>query len=186
MTLFIWICAGCAVVAVAVAVAVAMRWAPRAELVTRVDIAAAPEQVWALLGQPATYAGWNPFIVSMQGVLEEGQVLDNVMQPANGKRMRFRPTVRKVDPGRELRWLGRLWVPGLFDGEHYMVLHASADGASTQLVHGEKFSGLLLWLVDVERFRPDFERMNRALKNAVEQKEEHECGLHRALGRDGT
>ena len=60
-----------------------MRWVPRAELVTQLDIAAAPDQVWALLGQPATYTDWNPFIVSMQGILEEGQVLDNVMQPAS-------------------------------------------------------------------------------------------------------
>ena len=153
--------------------AAAMVWAPRAALVTQIDIAAPPDHVWAVVGNPQSYAVWNPFIVSMQGRLEEGQTLVNTLQQANGKRMRFTPTVTRVEAGRELRWLGRLWLPGLFDGEHYVVLRASADGASTQVTHGENFSGVLLWALDVERFHPDFERMNRALKIAVEQKAEH-------------
>jgi len=32
--------------------------------------------------------------------------------------MTFRPTILKAEPERELRWLGRLLLPGLFDGEH--------------------------------------------------------------------
>ena len=165
----VWVVMGCVIAGVAAA----WVWAPRRALVTHMDIAAPPDKVWALVGNPQSYAAWNPFIVSMQGKLEEGQSLVNELQQANGKRMRFTPTVRKVEPGRELRWLGRLWVPGLFDGEHYVVLRASADGASTHVTHGENFSGVLLWALDVERFRPDFERMNYALKAAVEQKAEH-------------
>ncbi len=30
----------------------------------------------------------------------------------------FRPTVLVAEPNRELRWLGRLFMPGPFDGEH--------------------------------------------------------------------
>ena len=32
--------------------------------------------------------------------------------------MTFKPTVLAVHPERELRWLGRFILPGLFDGEH--------------------------------------------------------------------
>lgn len=167
MTAAVWVFVG---VVVAV-VAVALRWSPRTELVTQVNVAAPPDRVWALLGHPQGYAAWNPFIVSMQGELVEGQTLANELQQANGKRMRFNPVVRKVEVGRELRWRGRLLVPGLFDGEHYFVLHPSVDGSSTLLIHGEKFSGLLLWVLNVERFRQDFERMNQALKTVVEQKQ---------------
>jgi hypothetical protein len=32
--------------------------------------------------------------------------------------MRFRPTVLKAEPPRELRWLGHFVFRGIFDGEH--------------------------------------------------------------------
>ena len=46
-------------------------------------------------------------------------------------------------PGRELRWLGLLGLGGLFDGEHFFVPNANADG-STRLTHGETFSGIFV------------------------------------------
>jgi hypothetical protein len=36
--------------------------------------------------------------------------------------MHFKPTILTVRPKRELRWLGHLFVPGIFDGEHYFLL----------------------------------------------------------------
>ncbi len=32
--------------------------------------------------------------------------------------MTFRPKVQEVRPGMLLRWIGRLIVPGIFDGTH--------------------------------------------------------------------
>lgn len=161
MTLLWW-----ATLALAVAAA-ALVFAPRAELVTRTTIAATPAQVWAWLGQPASYRDWNPFLISMEGELVEGRRIVNVMHPAQGKPMRFAPTVLRAEPARELRWLGRLGMPRLFDGEHYFVLEPLADGG-TRLVHGEIFRGVLLWFIDVRRFRGDFERLNTALKQRAE------------------
>lgn len=150
----------------AVACLYAWRWPPHATLSTHIDIDATPEQIWELLGQPTSYPNWNPFIVSMQGHLAVGQQLVNVMQPTGKRTMTFKPRLLAVDAPHELRWRGRLLVPGLFDGEHFFELHRNANG--TQLHHGEKFSGLLLWLINVETFRQDFERMNAALKIASE------------------
>ena len=38
-----------------------------------VDIAATPEQVWAVLADLPAYQEWNPFIRSASGQLTEGQ-----------------------------------------------------------------------------------------------------------------
>lgn len=147
----------------------AFKWAPKAELVTQIEINATPEQVWQLLGTPASHARWNPFIVSMQGDLIAGRRLENVLRSADGTTMRFKPRVLSVVAAQELRWIGSLPMPGLFEGEHYFELQASAGGMSTQLRHGEKFSGLLLWWIKVEKFRIDFERMNHSLKIEAEK-----------------
>lgn len=152
--------------AAAILIAGAFVFAPRAEIVTEVEIDAPPAEVWSLLGNPASYRDWNPFIVSMEGEFIEGATLTNTMKPASGSEMTFRPTVLRAEPERELRWLGRLLLPRIFDGEHYFVLEEREDG--TRLVHGERFHGLLLWFVDANQFRADFERMNAALKAQAE------------------
>lgn len=79
--------------------------------------------------------------------------------------MAFKPEVLAFDPGRELRWKGKLLFNGIFSGEHYFLLTDNGDETTT-LEHGEVFSGLL-----VPAFRrkletdtkAGFERMNEAL-----------------------
>lgn len=141
--------------------------APKAEIRTEIAIDATPEQVWAVLADVEGHSNWNPFLVSMKGELVQGARLENRMRPGNGSgEMTFRPVVLKVEPNRELRWLGRFLMPRIFDGEHYFVLER--NGGATRLVHGENFRGIALWFFDVEQFRPDFEAMNMALKGVVE------------------
>ncbi len=158
--------AGSIALLVVVLIAGAFAFAPRIEIVTEVEIDAAPDRVWSVLGDPRSHRDWNPFIVSMEGELTEGATLVNRMRPEGSREMSFRPTVLKVEPGRELRWLGRLLLPRIFDGEHYFLLDEHEGG--TRLIHGEHFRGVLLWFMDIRRFRSDFERMNAALKTRVE------------------
>ena len=150
------------------AAALAAALAPRRRLDTSVFIDAPPAAVWAVLADGAGYAAWNPFIRSMTGPLVAGARLTNVMHPAGGRPMTFRPVVLAAEPGRELRWRGRLWVPRLFDGEHHFRL--APEGRGTRLDHGETFRGLLLWFIDTDRFRADFTAMNAALNARVEQR----------------
>lgn len=159
----ILLAAACAAVLL---VAGAFVFAPRADIVTEIDIDAPPSAVWAVLADPAGYRDWNPFLVSMEGELAEGATLANTMRPAGGSEMTFRPVVLKVEPEQELRWLGRFLLPRIADGEHYFLLEERIGG--TRLVHGETFRGVAFWFVDAEQFRADFEAMNAALKARVE------------------
>src|SRR5262249_35094800 len=52
----------------------------------------------------------------------EGATLTLRMTPANGRAMTFRPKVLAAQPGVLLRWIGRLVVPGVFDGTHQFAL----------------------------------------------------------------
>ena len=89
------------------------------------------------------------------------------ISPAAGKAMSFRPRVLVAEPGRELRWLGRVLLPGLLDGEHSFTLEPVAGG--TRLTQAERFSGALVPLVgralDVG---DDFAAMNDALRVRAE------------------
>jgi hypothetical protein len=140
------------------------------EIVTEVEIRASPDQVWRVLTDLPAHAEWNPFIRAISGPLQVGARLSVTVRPPGGNGMTFRPTVRVVSPGRELRWLGRLLVPGVFDGEHYFRLEP-AGAAGTRVVHGERFSGWLVFLLRSSLdsgTRAGFEAMNQALKARVE------------------
>lgn len=136
---------------------------------TQTTINATPAAVWAVLTDFADYGEWNPFIDRLQGRAEAGQKLVVHMQPEGGRAMTFKPTVLVAEPGHELRWLGKLGLGGLFDGEHAFVLSALPDG-STLLVHSETFRGLLVRFMGgaLTRTEASFHALNAALKARVE------------------
>ncbi|MFD2083247.1 hypothetical protein SAMN05421678_103149 [Actinopolymorpha cephalotaxi] len=136
-----------------------------------VDIAASPDQVWAVLTDRAAYPEWNPFIVRASGPLRVGQQVTNVHR-IGGKTMVFKPTVLAVEPGHELRWIGRLPVPGVFDGEHSFTLTQTAPGR-THVVQQETFTGIAVpfatgWLHGDTL--SGFRAMNSALRDRVESR----------------
>ena len=134
-------------------------------------IQASSQRVWDVLTDFAAYPEWNPFIPRITGSLETGSRLDVQLQPPGSRGVRMRPTVQAAEPPRELRWLGHLGVPGLFDGEHRFRIEPLGT-ARVRFVQEERFSGLLAPLVlrFVERgTRQGFESMNQALKVRAEQ-----------------
>jgi uncharacterized membrane protein len=92
------------------------------EITTEIEIEATAEKVWNILLDFPSYPEWNPFVRSIAGVAKIGHRLTILVQPVGGNGMTFRPTVLTVIPNQELRWLGRLLLPGIFDGEHYFKL----------------------------------------------------------------
>jgi hypothetical protein len=85
--------------------------------------------------------------------------------------MTFHPTVLKAEPNRELRWLGHLIVPGLFDGEHIFIIEP-LETKRVRFVQREIFTGVLvpiLWRRLENDTRRGFEELNRALKARAEE-----------------
>jgi hypothetical protein len=140
------------------------------ELRTEIEIDASPAVVWGVLCDFPRYAEWNPFIPQISGELRVGAKLEVVISPPGGREMSFRPRILVVDPEKELRWRGRLFVPGLFDGEHFFCLVGVAQGR-TRLAHGEDFTGLLVKLAGraLTNTARGFVFMNQALKRRVEE-----------------
>ena len=138
-------------------------------ITTRIDIAADPHTVWAVLTDFASYVEWNPFMSRAEGTPEVGSRLVIRLSPSGGRGMTFKPTVLVATPGRELRWLGKLGVGGLFDGEHFFVLDRDTDGG-TRMTHGEKFSGILVSLMGgaTKNAGDGFDAFNHALKLRAE------------------
>ena len=140
------------------------------ELRTEVEIEAPAERVWQLLTDFAAFPQWNPFIRKAIGEAKTGARLEVYLQPSGARGMTFRPTVLRADPNRELRWSGRLFVRGLFDGEHVFTIEPVGSGR-VRFVQRELFSGLLVPLfargLDTDT-RRGFEEMNQALKARAE------------------
>lgn len=152
--------------AATLAIGAALATAPRDGFETEIFIAAPPRTVWALLTDAEEHADWNPGMRAVEGRFVPGERLRLTMQTPSGGSITFSPRVLVADAGRELRWLGRLGVPRLFDGEHYFTLHAEGEG--TRLIHGEHFRGVALWFMDVQQFRPAFVAANEGLKRRAE------------------
>jgi hypothetical protein len=117
------------------------------------------------------YPKWNPFITSISGEPKLGARLTVSINPPDGKGMTFKPTILNLELNKEFRWKGKLGITGIFDGEHYFILE-SLDKDITKLIHGEKFSGLLVPLVGkmLDKTKKGFQLMNESIKNECERK----------------
>jgi hypothetical protein len=136
---------------------------------TRIDIAASRDRVWDVFTDFAAYPRWNPFIREIRGELRPGSRLQVSLAPPGRRAITLRPKVLVVTPGRELRWIGHLLVPGIFDGEHHFLIEGG-DDAGVTFVQEEIFKGALIPFTRrvLARTRDGFEQMNLALKDRAE------------------
>jgi hypothetical protein len=139
-------------------------------IATSVEIDAPPARVWEVLVDLPAYAEWNPFIVEAAGRVAVGETLSLRMALPGRDPMTIEPRLLAVEPARELRWKGRLLVPGLFDGEHSFVL-TPLEGGRTRLDHSERFAGLLLPLAK-PLIHDDTAEAFRLLDTALAQRSE--------------
>lgn len=140
------------------------------QLHAEIEINATPDRVWKILTDFAAYPEWNPFIRSARGVPEQGARLEVRIQPSGEKGMTFRPSVLVADIDRELRWLGRVLFPGVFDGEHRFVIEPLSD-KKIRFRQSEQFRGILVpfFKASLDRgTKKGFEAMNLALKMRAE------------------
>ena len=141
------------------------------EIYTEIVIDAPPEKVWGVLTDFSAFPQWNPFLKTAEGELCPGKRLQVYIQSLDAVGMTIKPTLLEVEPNRELRWLGHLLIPGLFDWEHYFLIEAQRE-EQVRFIHGERFTGALVPLMALMglfgKAVLGFEDMNRALKTRAE------------------
>jgi hypothetical protein len=141
------------------------------EIVSQIEIDATPSRVWSVLTDFHAFPDWNPFVRHIEGEPRTGKRLRVTIQPPGGKQMTFEPTVLAAHTTMELRWLGHVLFPGIFDGEHYFRIYEVGEGRS-RLVHGERFTGVLVPFLRKSLdtvTRAGFVAMNGALKARLER-----------------
>src|SRR3954454_18194999 len=128
---------------------------------TEIEIQASADRVWDILTDLANYPEWNPLIHRARGKVAVGEYLELHIHPPGLSTRTFRVKVLGVEPGREFRWLGKVLVPGLLDGDHRFLIEPLGTNR-VRVVQCENFSGLLVpfcarWLVG--NMKKGFEEM---------------------------
>lgn len=140
-------------------------------LYTEIEIDAPVSKVWDILTNFDQYPEWNPFLLSLTGSPEPGRQFSVTIRPDGKKPMTFKPVCKVYERNVEFRWLGHLFIKGLFDGEHIFEMIQVAPNR-TRFIHRENFSGILaglLWKQLDTHTRRGFEMMNEKLKERAEQ-----------------
>lgn len=138
---------------------------------TEITINATTETVWNILMDFENYKNWNPFVTRIEGNPVVGQKISTTISPEGKKAMDFTPTILVNNSNQEFRWVGNLFINGIFDGEHIFKLEA-IDENTTRFIHVENFSGILastLFRILEESTVKGFQDMNEAIKAKAEQ-----------------
>jgi hypothetical protein len=132
-----------------------------------IDIDASPAAVWRVFADFASYPDWNPFVRSLEGDLRVGERLRVRLEPPGQRGVTLRPIVRAYTSERELRWLGRLGLPRIFDGEHRFTLEPIDQGRGTRFTQSEEFRGVLVPFLGslLRKTETAFGSMNEALRD---------------------
>lgn len=137
---------------------------------TNIVIISTPEKIWDVLTNFEEYELWNPFMTKVVGNASLGSKIEVNIKTISGKNRSYYPIITKYETNKELRWKGKSFLPGVFNGERVFVLEKSDDG-KVSFSHKEIFSGLGVKLVGNkldESLREGFVRMNEALKVRAE------------------
>ncbi len=101
-------------------------------------------------------------------LLQPDRRLRHRLEPPPG----FKPWVTAVEHHHYVEWLGRLALPGIFDGRHSFTL-TPMTGCRTLVQQSETFTGLLIPFTGsmLARTRAGFVSMNEALAQQTTRSE---------------
>jgi hypothetical protein len=139
------------------------------QIETEILISAPPQRVWEILTDVDSYHEWNPLIIEAAGKVKLSERLDIIIQLPGKNGMRFKPRIVLCDVPHRFSWLGRLVIPGFFDGLHSFAL--IPEGQGTRLTHSETLTGILVpfvWAGLEGPTREGFMRMNQATRTRCE------------------
>jgi len=140
------------------------------EVSTTIEIAATPDNVWAVLADLANYPKWHPVYLGVTGQLAAGSALTiTTTHPTTGRTMTAKVKVLTVEPDTELRWVSKLL--GLTISKRTFRLSRTAGG--TSLVQTGTYRGLgggrgrAITKV-IGRVQDTFTAINEAIKQQAE------------------
>jgi hypothetical protein len=137
---------------------------------TQIKTNSTPEKIWKILINFEEYELWNPFMIKIVGDAKLGSKIMVRIQTVSGKQRTYYPTITRLEINKELRWKGKSFLPGIFDGERIFIIEKSADN-KVSFIHKEIFTGLGVRLVGNkldQDLRVSFDKMNIALKTKAE------------------
>ena len=137
---------------------------------TQIMVNSTPEKIWDILINFEEYELWNPFMTKVAGDAKLGSKIMVKIQTVSGKERTYYPIITKIDIDKELRWKGKSFLPGIFDGERIFIIEKSTDN-QVSFLHKEIFTGLGVKFVGDkldEDLKESFDKMNLALKNRAE------------------
>jgi len=151
---------------------------------TEIEIDGTTDEVWKVISNFQGYIDWNPTITNASGELNEGSTVDVTFALPFSKSMDFNLEVKDIDKGKTFTLVSTLLEPKILDSVHYLSVEKAENG-NVKFCQGEKFSGLLLYLVFPfikSTLENSFEDMNKALKNRVEGVVEFETSAQVSSG----
>jgi uncharacterized protein YndB with AHSA1/START domain len=93
-------------------------------------VAAPPERVWALMGDPTTWSSWTASITSVEWIEGDTTAVGNTAKVKQPGFPTAKWTVTEVVPGRSFTWESR--APGILSvGEHEVT--PDGDGSHVRL-----------------------------------------------------
>ena len=141
------------------------------EINTELEIMASSERVWQVLTDFPNFGKCNPVIIEIKGETKVNTKLEIHLRTRSGKSRIYKPTITKLEPNHELRWVGKSFFPGIFNGERIFTID-SIGTSNVLFFHREIFTGVGAYLAG-DRLENDIRHtlneMNVALKKQAEQ-----------------
>ncbi len=138
---------------------------------TDIEIDAAPDVVWAVLTDTASYDKWAVFIVGIKGEIADGATItvDFQLDPNKEKRIIVDHRISVVD-GQEFFWAEK--GPGAIRDNHHFRVEARDDSKSS-FVHSDEIRGGVTYLMGgrlAKTYVDGYQQFNRALKAEAERR----------------
>jgi hypothetical protein len=135
------------------------------------------EDSWEVLTDFSAYPQWNPYLTTIEGEFEVGEVITlTLVTPNSPESRQSRPQLAEIEPLKQFSWEGRFPVPGIAHTRHVFALE-KIDGKRTRLLHYEEFRGLAVALMQSGREAESqsntqaFTDMNNALSLRLEKRD---------------
>jgi hypothetical protein len=107
------------------------------------EIPATRAQVWAVLVDFASYADWNPYVLSIDGELASGSLLEVTIAQDNWREpLTIKPTLVQADANRLLHWRSSVGDGSVLDTDHSFHLDA-LSAERVRFTQREEFRGTL-------------------------------------------